>query len=327
MKFNYDKAKGAFWGVVCGDMLGVPLEFLHPLEREPVTTPRGGGPHNQPLGTWSDDSSLTLCLADSLCNGYDPVDIGHKFLQWKEHALWTSHDFVFDIGMTTRRALEKIKAGYPPHLSGSADEDSNGNGSLMRIIPAALYFHGESIKDFLEKIHTISALTHGHPRSLVACGIYCLLVRELIHDQDIDTAWSNTVMTVQSYYDHAPFKKEIDATFAPLLSGNLFTQNHATLRATGYVVDTLNTAVFRLLMHSHAATPWQDARGITVEPNLASTILGCVNHGGDPDTVGAVGGGLAGAAYGYDHIPDSWLQVIVRRADIASLVDVFLEKI
>lgn len=136
-----NRVKAGIFGVCIGDALGVPVEFQSrdQLKRSPITTMRSFGTHRQPAGTWSDDSSLTLCLADSLCKGYDLEDMATKFLQWYNTEIWTPHGRVFDIGIATSQAIHRISKGTSPTLCGGTSEFDNGNGSLMRILPLLFY--------------------------------------------------------------------------------------------------------------------------------------------------------------------------------------------
>ncbi len=133
-----NKVLDGLFGLCVGDALGVPVEFKSRsyLTKNPVKNMIGYGTYNKPPGTWSDDSSLAFCLADSLCNGYDINDIADKFVSWYYHNLWTPHGEVFDIGNTTSEAIFRLKQGnINPEKAGAMDEYSNGNGSLMRILP------------------------------------------------------------------------------------------------------------------------------------------------------------------------------------------------
>lgn len=137
-----DRILGALWGAIVGDALGVPVEFQHrgTLQAAPVLGMRGFGSHNQPPGTWSDDSSMTLCTIESLLEtGFDTDDMGRRFVDWYNAERWTPWGKVFDIGMTTRSALLAVARGTKAELAGGITESSNGNGSLMRILPVALH--------------------------------------------------------------------------------------------------------------------------------------------------------------------------------------------
>jgi ADP-ribosyl-[dinitrogen reductase] hydrolase len=186
---NKDKIFGGIFGLIVGDALGVPVEFVprEVLKKNPVTDMIGYGTYNQPPGTWSDDSSLTLCLVDSLCNGFNLNDIAKKFIKWYEEAYWTPFGEVFDVGNTTRIAINNLIYGIPPEKAGPSDEKSNGNGSLMRILPISFYVKNLDLDEQFDIPHKVSSITHGHPRSLIACGYYV----QFIASRD---AWRRTLL-------------------------------------------------------------------------------------------------------------------------------------
>lgn len=167
-----DTARGALLGLAVSDALGVPVEFTSRPERDadPVHGMRGGGAHGQTPGTWSDDSSLTFCTAESLAAGWDLDDMGRRFVAWLRHGYWSARGAVFDVGATTRDGLLALERGTPALEAGGTDENSNGNGSLMRILPLALRFDDAEPANLVDVAHQASRLTHGHPRSQVAFG-------------------------------------------------------------------------------------------------------------------------------------------------------------
>ena len=198
--FN-DRVHGGLWGAVVGDALGVPVEFRSraDVQLDPVTDLRGHGTYNQPKGTWSDDSSMMLCTVDSLLRQkFDTTDMGERFVRWSQGEIWTPWGSVFDIGGATRTALGRIRRGVPAEQSGGVDENSNGNGSLMRILPIALRFANEQAERLLEFAHRASAITHRHPRSQMACGIYCLLAANLLKGDAPSVAHATAVRIRQS---------------------------------------------------------------------------------------------------------------------------------
>src|SRR5436190_15043249 len=187
-----EQIAGGLWGSIVGDALGVPVEFSSrsELQREPVTGMRGFGRYNQPAGTWSDDSSLLFCTVDSLCvHQFEVKDMAERFLRWYQEEIWTPHGVVFDIGVATSEAIARIASGVPPAEAGGDTPYSNGNGSLMRIIPVALRFHQEKTENLLRYVHRASAITHRHARSLMACGFHALLVRALLTGQSTKRAY------------------------------------------------------------------------------------------------------------------------------------------
>ncbi len=166
--------------------MGVPVEFKsRPYLREnPVGEMIGYGTYRQPPGTWSDDSSMTFCTMESLCNGYNLDDIANNFVKWRYESFWTPFGIVFDIGISTTKAIIQYKNTNDPRKSGNNDERSNGNGSLMRILPLAFYLKDYSIENRFEIISEVSSITHAHIRSVAACFIYVEMALQLINGID-----------------------------------------------------------------------------------------------------------------------------------------------
>jgi ADP-ribosylglycohydrolase len=300
---------GALFGVAIGDALGVPAEFKNreALKLDPVQDFIGYKSHNQPPGTFSDDSSLTFCLAESLCNGYDLNDLGNRFIQWLDDGYWTAGGEVFDIGMTTQRAISRLKNGTRPSLAGDFDEDANGNGSLMRIMPLLFYIRDFDIEKRYEIIKDVSSVTHGHIRSVIACFYYLEFALELLKGNDKQTAYNNTAATV---YDIIVSKqivqREIDL-FAPLLKEDITKQNIDSIPSFGYVMNTLKASMYCFM---------------TTE-NYRDATLMAVNLGNDADTTAAITGGLAGLYYGFEAIPEKWRDEIKKSKYIKGLCDRF----
>ncbi|MEO8351898.1 MAG: ADP-ribosylglycohydrolase family protein, partial [Chthoniobacteraceae bacterium] len=304
---------GALWGALAGDALGVPVEFLsrETVRRNPVKDMRGFGTHNQPAGTWSDDSSLLLCAVESLAHygGLNPTDLGQRFVRWKSAGHWTPHGRVFDIGIATSQALSRLAMGMAPEESGGSDEQSNGNGSLMRIVPVALWFDDLAPRDLAATAHRASALTHRHPRSQMACALYCLVVRELVAGAAAEDAFHNALKVFAELYAQPPFVAE-RSHFQLLEAGRLGGRSESEIDSTGYVMDTLTASIWCLL----------------TSKSFEETVLKAVNLGGDTDTTGTVAGGLAGAFYGVEAIPTAWKEALARHDEIESLFTRFLSR-
>ena len=162
-----DFYKDVLFGVAVGDALGVPVEFRsrESIAQKPVTDMIGFGTHDQPPGTWSDDSSLTFCLADVLADKYDLQNIANSFVNWLYDELWTARGEVFDVGIATRAAIERVLRKTRPDLAGGFDESSNGNGSLMRILPLLFYIKDKPVDERFTITKAVSSITHGHVRS------------------------------------------------------------------------------------------------------------------------------------------------------------------
>jgi len=304
----------ALLGVAVGDALGVPVEFIprKGLLNEPVTGMRAFGTHRQPMGTWSDDSALTFCLAEMLSKGYDLQDLAKRFVMWKEDAYWSAHGEVFDIGIATSAAIYSLGKGIAPTLAGGGDENSNGNGSLMRILPLLFYIRKMPIAERFRIISDVSSLTHRHIRSVISCFIYLDMARQLLEGKDKWTAYENMSGEVNAFLLNNPIcsQQEIDKFHRFL--GNpvgdyeikpVYEYEEEEISSSGYVLSTLE-ASFWCLMKTDS---YHDA------------VLKAVNLGSDTDTTAAVTGGLAGLLYGSQNIPAEWLEVLVRKADIEDL--------
>lgn len=182
-----NKVKAGIMGVCIGDALGVPVEFKkrEDLKRNPVTTMLEYMSWNQPKGTWSDDSSMTLCLTEELTKGYDLEKIGASFVKWVKYGHWTAHGRLFDIGGTTRHSIARLIKGESARFSGNIFEEDNGNGSLMRTLPLAFYLENEEdIQKLYLTVKEVSSITHGHFRSVFACFMYVIFAIQLIKGKD-----------------------------------------------------------------------------------------------------------------------------------------------
>lgn len=307
---NEERIFGGLWGAVVGDALGVPVEFRSREEcrADPVRGVRGYGTHNQPEGAWSDDSSLILCTTESLLNGFDAHRMGELFVRWLYEAHWTPWGQVFGAGETTRKAITKIRNGFDPEQAGGASDGDNGNGSLMRILPVGLWSSYSSFEEIMECANRASSLTHRHPISRMACGIYCFMVSALFRGLEPGQAYREATKEFLRYYKAEPYLEQLPH-FARFLSGRIGFLPEEDIRSDGYVVHTLEAAVWCFLTTS----------------TFEEAVLRAVNLGEDADTTATVAGGLAGAYYGLDAIPAEWIQVIARRKDIAMLFRMFFE--
>lgn len=294
-----NKTLDGIMGLCVGDALGIPVEFesREDLLNNPVTDMRSYGTYNQPLGTWSDDTSLTLCLLDSLNYGLDYYDIMSRFKNWYTKGEYTPFGEVFDVGIGTRKAIKNFIAGVNPLECGAVDEGNNGNGALMRILPLAF-----SECD-IDTVHKVCSLTHGHLRSKVACGIYVLLARKLMNCSNLQRGVSEGLKDGLKYYlSNSMYHEEIK-NFSRLFYTDFKNIPMEDISSTGYVVDTLESAIWALLN----SNSYEDC------------VLTAVNLGEDCDTIGALAGGLAGIYYGFDKIPKKWVNSIVKKDYIINL--------
>lgn len=301
-----NKIKAVVIGHAVGDALGVPVEFMSRKEiaKNPVVTMRGFGTYPYPAGTWSDDTSMSLAALDSLISGEVRWDeIMGNFLRWLKEGRYTPSGEAFDVGNTCLDAMIRYATqGTPAIASGGTEESSNGNGSLMRIHPFALmlYYQSGGHGDWESVIENASALTHAHRRSKLACKIYTAILFRLLESPQKDSvrdalAWADCQYRKST--EHAKYKRLFAADFHRLPM--------AEIKSTGYVVDTLEAAVWCLL----TTATYRDC------------VLKAVNLGSDTDTVAAIAGGLAGALYGYDSIPVEWRNTLLGREYIEEMCE------
>lgn len=300
-------AKDILLGVAVGDALGVPVEFKerYILMNDPVTDMRGYGTHQQPPGTWSDDSSLTFCLAEVLCDNFDLHILAEKFVAWMNQGYWTPHGVVFDAGLTTRKAISFLKFGIEPELAGLDDENSNGNGSLMRILPLLLYISDKTIHERFNITRQISSITHRHIRSVISCFYYLEFAKGILSGADKFGIYSNLQEYIPAFLQDLKIPHDEISRFDLLLTQDIHALAHVSISSSGYVVDTLEASIWCLL----------------TTDSYGEAALKAVNLGNDTDTVGAVTGGLAGLLYGWQTIPEVWLHQLARISDIENLAE------
>ncbi|MBV6441207.1 MAG: ADP-ribosyl-[dinitrogen reductase] glycohydrolase [Saprospiraceae bacterium] len=299
-------ARAAILGLVVGDALGVPVEFIgrDEIMMQPVTGMRGYGTHQQPPGTWSDDSSLTLCLAEVLTAGYDLQRIGNSFVKWLHQGLWTARGQVFDVGIATMEALGKLANGVQPDQAGGTSEYSNGNGSLMRILPLLFYIRYKPGPERFEITRQVSSLTHAHVRSVLACFYYLEFLRLVCEGKNKFEAYSATNGILTAKLQELSVTGSEAEHFNRILQGDLRTQPEEAIRGSGYVIHTLEASLWCVL----------------TSDSYREAVLKAVNLGEDADTTGAVTGGMAGIVFGEPSIPNEWVRQIARMEDIERLI-------
>ncbi|GAB3998508.1 ADP-ribosylglycohydrolase family protein [Spirosoma daeguense] len=310
----FEQIKAAFLGAAIGDALGVPVEFSsrEALTRNPVKEMTGYGTWNQPPGTFSDDSSMLFCTAESLCNGFDIRDIANQFIKWYEQGFWGAHNEVFDIGGATRQAIIRVKNGTSPEVSGGMTEHDNGNGSLMRILPLVFFLADEpSIEQRFKAVKLVSGITHHHFRSVMACFIYTEFGRVLLQNTDKFVAYRNMQETVNQYISNSSFAAKEIQLFDRILQHDIVHFEEDTIQSSGYVLHTLESSIWCFLTTN----------------SYSEAVLKAVNLGGDTDTTACVTGGLAGLYYGLQSIPGQWIQGLARQNDIVALAERFANAI
>lgn len=304
--------KGAIFGLAVADALGVPVEFesREKLRENSVHKMLGFGSHDVPKGTWSDDTSMTLCTLNSIAQKgkIDLEDNILEFSKWAEDGYMTPHGEMFDIGRTTLTSLRNYWNCKNVYTCGGKSEYDNGNGSLMRIIPVSLFNHLKNLsqKESIRNVHEVSALTHAHERSLIACGIYDFTMQELIKFPDKTTVNIALKKAEKYYIDYEEIKH-----YKRLFDEKFMDTDICLIKSSGYVVDTLEAAIWCLLNTD----------------SYKECVLKAVNLGEDTDTVAAVAGGLAGILYGYDSIPKEWINTLVKNNMISKMCDEFVKVI
>ncbi len=288
-----DRYLGALLGLAAGDALGTTLEFRPPGTFAPLTDMTGGGPFHLAPGQWTDDTSMALCLARSLAvrGGFDPRDQMDRYLRWRKTGYLSSTGACFDVGNTVLQALVRyVETGNP--FSGPTDPMSAGNGSLMRLAPvplawrrnpaAAVRLAGES-----------SRTTHGARAAVDACRYFSGLIVGALGGASKDELLGPGYAPVEGLWKGRPLVPEVAAVAA----GSFKDKDPPGVRGTGYVVDSLEAALWAF----HRSDGFREG------------ALRAVNLGDDADTTGAVFGQIAGAYYGASGIPGGWLDRLARR--------------
>jgi ADP-ribosyl-[dinitrogen reductase] hydrolase len=301
--------RSAIWGFVVGDALGVPYEFLEreDIRIEPCTGMSGYGTHEQPPGTWSDDSSMMLCVLENCLNGGDARSLANLFLKWYREGYMTAGGSVFDIGNTTRMALTRLEMGHTASTSGLDHEASRGNGSMMRCLP---YAFGSNFSKSMFEMIKANRITHADSLCHECCIFYIRLVRSLIDGMDKAEAlqsagaflrfgWRITDddMNEDSILHKSLFKRLFDPSFPAL--------PEKEIRSQGYVIDTLEASIWCFMTCN----------------SYPEAVMKAVNLGGDTDTIAALTGALAGIYFRHEDIPEDWIKSIRNRECVQSLIE------
>lgn len=295
-------------GVAVGDALGFPAQFEPRSERKKRPVVDMGKYMDEYgqiqswgeglTGLWSDDTSLTLCLAESLLGGFDLKDQAEKFIAWLDEGYLSARDHAFDVGLQTTESLANVRSILQSgrfveldNLANDADEWSNGNGSLMRILPLLAYIKGKDVKEQFDIIRKASALTHTHLRSALCCFLYLKMAEYIINDTDKYTSFQSARKDTLSLMEYLNCADAEYKALNRLLSIDLAKLPEEEIDAGGYVVSSLEASIWCLL----------------TTDSFRDTVLKAVNLGDDADTTGAITGGLAALLYGLDSIPPNWI--------------------
>lgn len=293
--------KDILYGCAVGDALGVPFEFKSRgsfLCRGMA----GYGTHHQPKGTWSDDTSMTLCLADCIADGFSMEKLADSFLKWYGKSEYTANGDLFDIGNATAGALSAIRSGVPCLEAGGADEWSNGNGSLMRIAPLVCLTDKMPAEDRFAYCRNVSSVTHAHQISIASCFIYLEFLKSVLDGSSVEEAFETAVETKEKLPDFGVSQRAADRF--TLLDRSLKGRKEDEISSGGFVIDTLTASLWCIL----TSGSYKDA------------VLKAVNLGDDTDTTGAVAGSIAGLVYGFDSIPREWIADLRNKELIDSII-------
>lgn len=296
-KLELRRFAGCLLGLACGDAVGTTVEFSPPGTFTPVTDMVGKGPFGLKAGQWTDDTSMALCLAESLLEkrGFDPVDQLNRYSRWWREGHWSSTGRCFDIGNATRGALVEFLRTDAPYC-GQTHEFSAGNGSLMRLAPVPM-FYARVPEQAIERAGESSRTTHGAPTTIDACRYYSGLIVGALHGVSKEILLAPHFSPLPGYWQSRPLHPQI----ADIAAGSFRQKQPPEIRGTGFVVDALEAALWAF----YRSTSFREG------------CLLAVNLGNDADTTAAIYGQLAGAYYGRDGIPAAWLDKLALRAEIA----------
>ncbi len=296
-----ERYRGALLGLAVGDALGTTLEFHSPGTFTPIVNMVGSGPFDLRPGQWTDDTSMALCLAESLITKrcFDPSDQMERYLRWYRHGHLSSTGECFDIGTTTSSSLERFEQTHEPYC-GTGNAHHAGNGCIMRLAPVPLFF-AEQPEEAIARSGDSSRTTHGNRDCVDACRYLGALIVGAARGATKDELLSNRFCPVSGYWDSYPLSQSIDE----IASGSFKTREPPQIKGTGHVVRSLEAALWAF----NKGTDFRDG------------ALLSVNLGDDADTTGAIYGQLAGAYYGVDGIPAEWQEKIAKRDLILTFAD------
>ncbi len=319
---NYSGITNGMYGLIVGDALGVPVEFMDRGEIEwreqgPVTGMEGGGTYNMPAGTWSDDSSMALATLDSIkkTGTIDLKDIMDRFVLWDYKGKYTPDGFTFDVGRTCDEAIIKYKKTGDVTTCGRTGENANGNGALMRILPVSVFWANKQMsvsRDVTESaiisIELVGALTHNHIRSGIACGIHYFITKNILMYKDKLSLNEMIQKGIDEAFDYYSRKDGYNSELVHYeeLSEiqELRKYDSERIVGSGYVVESLIAAIWCI---------------ITTD-TFKDCVLKAVNLGDDTDTTAAIAGGLAGLYYGHGAVPSEWCSEIKGKKVINNLI-------
>ena len=299
MTTTLDRYQGTLIGLAAGDALGTTLEFKRRGTFPPIDNIVGRGPFNLRPGQWTDDTSMAMCLAESLVEkgGFDPLDQMQRYVRWWRKGHWSSTGKCFDIGNTTAQSLGRFERTGDP-FAGPTDPESAGNGSLMRLAPVPLRFANDAALA-VQLSGESSRTTHGAAEAVDACRYFGALIVGALRGVDKEELLAPLYERLGVEWNTAPLSPRI----AAIANGSFKNKREVEIESSGYVVHTLEAALWAFY----------------ITRDFRDGALAAVNLGHDADTTGAVYGQLAGAYYGVAGIPDDWRAVITRSQEISAL--------
>lgn len=308
-----NQIKGGIYGLLIGDAVGVPYEFNHPNLLPPIANIDMIPPadfkrtySSIPIGTWSDDGSQALCLLASLlhCQKLDRNDLMNRFANWYNVGYMAVDNHTFDVGVQTAKAIRNYLDGWDVDKCAVSHDLANGNGSLMRTLPLAIWHSLKNTSDeqLIADAYAQSHVTHAHLRSKICCGLYCLWAKYILQGQTINDGWQKAVDTLYAIFDTREDTgelNELDFFIRPNEIDNV--------SGSGYVVDCLKSAYVALQ-----------------ETSYENVIKKAISLGNDTDTTACVAGGIAGLYFGFDGIPQTWVQQLREKETIEPLIEQLL---
>ena len=296
-----DRFRGCLLGLAAGDALGTTLEFKSPGTFHPIDDMTGGGPFGLRPGQWTDDTSMALCLAASLIESgrFDPLDQMRRYVRWRDEGYMSSTGFCFDIGNTVSDALTRFVATSDPY-SGSTDRMSAGNGSLMRLAPAPMFFVADA-EAAVARCADSSHTTHGAEEAVDACRYFGGLLVGALNGVDKATLLSDGYSPVEDLWQDS----EPAGGVAAVAHGSFKKLHPPDIAGTGYVVKSLEAALWAF----HNSRDFREG------------ALMAANLGDDADTTAAIYGQIAGAHYGASGIPAGWRAKLTMAGEITRMSD------
>jgi len=290
-----DRARGALVGLAVGDAVGTTLEFKPQGSFEPITDMVGGGPFRLEPGQWTDDTSMALCLAESIvtAGGLDLADQLQRYVRWRDDGVWSSNGRCFDIGNTTSSQLRRFeRTGVP--VDPDPDEESAANGSLMRLAPVPIAWH-RSVPEAADRSGTSSRTTHAATRPVDCCRLYGAMVAAVIGGASLDEVLAPT------FWQWGELQPQV----AAIAAGSFREKEPPEIRGTGFCIAALEAALW----------------SVAGADDFRSAVLRAANLGDDADTTAAIAGQLAGAWWGLSGIPESWRSKLTMGDEIVQMAD------